>query len=216
LATQLKKAPKPLAVLATTDDHAVEVLEACEDAALAVPEQVSIIGVDDSLLAVDAMQTPISSVDTNLGQLGYRGAALLDRLMQGKPAPKTPIRIPPTGLITRKSSDLIAVGHAGVAKSLRFMIEHCHELVGVEDMARAAGMSQRSLHNAFLKELGRSPGAELQRMRIDLAKKLLRESDEKIDALAGRCGYQSANSLWVAFRRATGMTPSQYRDSATH
>jgi LacI family transcriptional regulator len=213
LADELKLAPKPLAVYGTTDDHAIEILEACQGAGLAVPEQVSIIGVDNSLMAVDAMQTPISSVDTNLELVGYRGAALLDDLMRGKKPPLDPIRIPPVGLITRKSSDLIAVAHPGVARSLRFLLEHCHEPIGVDDMARAAAMSRRALHNAFLAHLGRPPGAELHRVRIERAKKLLADPAQNLDDIGERCGYQSSNSLWVAFKQATGMSPRQYRES---
>jgi LacI family transcriptional regulator len=212
LATQLRNAPKPLALFAATDDQALEVLETCEVAKLAVPEQVSIIGVDNSLPAVDAMRTPISSVDTNLQLLGYRGAALLDDLMAGKPAPKNPVRIPPAGLITRKSSDLVAISHKGVASSLRFLSEHCHEAIGVDDLARAAAMSRRGLHQAFLEYVGRPPGHELQRVRIERAKKLLIESDEKLEVVAERCGYQSANSFWFAFKQATKLSPKAYRE----
>lgn len=213
LADELSRAPKPLGVFAATDDHAVEVLEACEDTGLSVPEQVSIIGVDNSLLGVEAMHTPISSIDTNLELLGYRGAALLDDLMQGRPAPTEPIRIAPKGLIARKSSDLVAVQHPGVAKSLRFLLEHCHEPIGVDDLARVAAMSRRALHQAFLDHLGRPPGAELHRVRIERAKKLLAESDQKLEAIAEMCGYQSANSLWVSFKQTTGVSPKEYRES---
>ena len=72
LATQLKNAPKPLALFAATDDHALEIIEVCEEIGLAVPEEVSVIGMDNSLPAVEAMHTPISSVDRNLETLGYR------------------------------------------------------------------------------------------------------------------------------------------------
>ena len=213
LMDQLEKAPKPLAVYAVTDDHAVEVLEACENRGLSVPERVAIVGVDDSLLANDAMRTPISSVDTNLEVLGYRGAALLDDLMNGKRPPRGPIRIPPAGLIVRKSSDLVAIKHQGIARGLRFLLDHCHEPIGVDDMARAAGMSRRGLHAAFLENVGRPPGAELHRLRIDRAKKLLADSALTLDDIAEACGYQSANSLWVAFKQATGISPKRYRDT---
>ncbi|HLP75922.1 MAG TPA: DNA-binding transcriptional regulator [Candidatus Paceibacterota bacterium] len=211
LRTELKNAPKPLAVFAANDDHALEILEICEDARLAVPEQVSIIGMDNSLLAVDAMRTPVSSIDTNLEMVGYRGAELLDRMMRGTTVSLEPIRIQPTGLITRKSSDLIAVNHPGVARGLRFLIEHCHEMIGVDDIARAAAMSRRGLHRAFLENLGRPPGQELQRIRIERAKKVLVQTDQKMEAIANLCGYQNANSFWSAFRLVTGMSPNEYR-----
>lgn len=211
LASQLKKAAKPLAVFTATDDHALEVLETCEANGISVPEEVSLIGMDNSILAVDAMHTPISSVDRNLGALGYRGAELLDQLMQGKPAPSEPIRIPPAGLIARKSSDLLAINHPGVARSLRYLWENCSRPIGVDDVAKAAAMSRSGLHHAYLAHIGRGPGHELQRARIEKAKRLLVESELKLEDIAERVGYQSGNSFWVAFRNMTGVSPRQYK-----
>ena len=213
LADQLKQAPKPAALVAATDDHAGEALETCESSGLAVPEQISIIGADNSLRAVDAMHTPISSVDTNLQLLGYRGAALLNDLMNGKPAPREPVRVPVAGLLTRKSSDLIAIPHPGIARSLRLMLEHCDEPIGVQDLARAAAMSLRGFHQAFLEHVGRSPGHELQRVRIERAKKLLAESRQKMEVISSMCGYRSANSFWFAFKQATGLSPREFRNT---
>lgn len=215
LGAQLKKASKPVAIFAAADEQAVEILETCEGAGLAVPEQVAIIGMDNSLRAVEAMRTPISSVDTNLALLGYRGATLLDSLMHGEPPPTEPIRVPVAGLIARKSSDLVAVNHPGVAKGLKFLLENFHRPIGVDDMARTAAMSRRGFHQAFLEHIGRPPGHELQRVRIDRAKKLLAWSDQKLTAISELCGYQSANSFWFAFKQAVGMSPQEYRRKNT-
>jgi LacI family transcriptional regulator len=211
LAARLKQAPKALAVFAANDQHALEVLDACEMARLAVPEQVAIVGAENYLLAPDAMRTPISSVDTNLETLGYNGAALLEDLMNGKPSPARPIRVPAVGVITRKSSDLLAVKHKGAANSLRFIWEHFHEPIRVKDLLNVAGMSRRGLHKAFMENIGRTPGQELQRLRMEKAKRLLADSDHKIEVLASMCGYQSANTFSVAFKNATGMTLSRFR-----
>ena len=120
------------------------------------------------------MHTPISSVDTNLELVGYRGAALLDTLMNSKSrASSRAVTHRSAGLIARKSSDLLAIKHPGVARALRFMMEHCHEGIGVDDLAKAAAMSRRGLHQAFLEQLGRPPGHELQRLRLERAKRQL-------------------------------------------
>jgi len=208
---QLRDAPKPLGLFGADDGLALDALEVCERVGIAVPEEVAIIGAGNSLLAVDAMQTPISSVDGNLELVGYRGAELLDRLMAGQAAPKHPIRIPPAGLIARKSSDLMAVKHPGIARSLRFIWEHCHESIGIEDLMRVSSMSRSGLHQAFLEHIGRPPGHELHRVRIERAKRLLSETNHKTEVIAQLCGYQSGNSFWVAFRQATGMSPVKYR-----
>ncbi|HLP75699.1 MAG TPA: substrate-binding domain-containing protein, partial [Candidatus Paceibacterota bacterium] len=208
---QLRNAPKPLALFAATDDHALEIVEVCETSGITVPEEVSVIGMDNSLPAVDAMRAPISSVDLNFTTLGYRGAELLDQLMNGKRPPKEPIRVPPTGLIGRKSSDLLAINHPGLARCLRFLWENCHNPIGLDDLAKTAAMSRSGLHRAFLAHIGRPPGCELQRVRIENAKKLLAHSRMKLDEIAEKSGYQSANSFWVAFRQATGMSPKEYQ-----
>jgi LacI family transcriptional regulator len=211
LAKEIKAAPKPIGVFAASDGLALELLETCEAAGIAVPEEVSIVGAGNSLLAVDAMHTPISSVDVNMELLGYRGAAVLDDLMNRRAVPADPLRIPPFRLIVRKSSDLVAVNHPGVAQSLRFMWEHCHEPIGVNDLAKAAAMSVRNFYKAFVENIGRPPGSELHRIRIERAKKLLADSDEKMDTIAEMSGYESTNSFWVAFKRSTGMSPKQYQ-----
>ena len=211
LASELRKAPKPLAVFAPTDWMAFDILETCESAGLAVPNQVAIVGSDNSLLAVDAMQIPITTVEPNLEAMGYRGAALLDDLMDGKPPPHDPIRMPPLGLIVRKSSDFVAVTHIGVARSLRYLLKHFHEPIGVNDLAKVADMSVRGFHQAFLEHIGWPPGHELHRVRIEHAKQLLASSTEKTEDIAEMCGYQNLNTFWVAFRKNTGISPNQYR-----
>jgi LacI family transcriptional regulator len=214
LAAQIKHAPKPLAVFAANDQQAMDVLESCESLGISVPEQVAIVGAENYLLAPEAMRTPISSVDTNLQILGYRGAELLDKLMDGKSAPRHPIHVPAAGVVARRSSDILTIKHGGVARSLRYIWEHSHEPICVKDLVGVSAMSRRGMHKAFLENLGRTPGQELQRVRIERAKKLLTESDHKIETLAGMCGYQSTNSFCIAFKRASGMSAKQFRETA--
>jgi LacI family transcriptional regulator len=211
LADELKRAPKPIGVFAASDGLALEILEICETLGVSIPEEVAIVGAGNSLLAVDAMHTPISSVDVNMEMLGYTGAKLLNELMSQRSVPKQPVRVPPFRLVVRKSSDLVAVNHPGVARSLRFLWDHCHEPIGVNDMARAASMSLRNFHQAFVDNIGRSPGQELQRIRIERAKKLLSDSNAKMEVIAKMSGYESANSFWVAFKRLVGLSPKQYQ-----
>jgi len=213
LAAQMRQAPKPLAVFAANDQLGVDVLEACNQSGLSVPEQVAILGAENYLLAVDAMRTPLSSVDTNLEEQGYEGAALLDRLMRGGRSPAEPLRVPAARVITRRSSDILAVTHPSVARGLRFIWEHFREEIGIDDVARAAAFSRRGLHQAFLEHLNRTPGAELRTRRLEHAKKLLAETDEKVEIIAKLSGYRSANSFCVGFKKSELVSPVAYRRS---
>ena len=118
------------------------------------------------------------------------------------------------GIITRKSSDLLAVRHKGVANSLRFIWEHASQPISVKDLVGVAAMSRRGLHKAFLENVGRTPGQELQRVRIERAKRLLVESDAQTRSAGEHVRLpECANSFCVAFKQATGQSPKQYRDS---
>lgn len=211
LAREIKSSVKPVGIFAASDGLALELVETCEAMKIAVPEEVAIMGAGNSLLAVDAMRTPISSVDVNMEMAGYRGAALLDEMMQTNSATTQMVRLPPFRLIVRKSSDLFAVNHPGIAQSLRYMWDHCHEPIGVNDLAKAASMSLRSFHQTFVDNVGRPPGNELHRIRIDRAKKILSVSREKLGVVAEMSGFVTINSFGVAFKRATGMSPKQYQ-----
>jgi LacI family transcriptional regulator len=137
---------------------------------------------------------------------------LLDQLMSGKKVPLEPIRVPATGVVVRKSSDILTIKHPGVARSLRHIWEHGHEPICIKDLVSVSAMSRRGLHKAFLEHLGRTPGQELQRVRIELAKKYLTKTGNKIETIAYDSGYQSINSFCVAFKRATGMSAKKFRD----
>jgi LacI family transcriptional regulator len=213
LVNQMRKIPKPLAVFAANDQMAVDVLEASEKAGFSVPEQIAIVGAENYLLGVDGMRVPISSVDTNLEEQGYEGAALLDRLMRGEDPPTEPIRVPAARVITRKSSDILAVSHPGVARGLRFIWENFRGPLSVGEIAESAGMSRRGIHQAFVEHLARTPGEEILSVRIEYAKTVLADTDEKVDAIARLCGYQNANTFSIAFRKNVGMAPGAYRRS---
>ncbi len=214
LLAQIKAAEKPVAVFAANGNLAVEVQELCIDAKIGVPGEVAIVGIDDYLLSVGATNRSISGVDTNLEEQGYQGAALLDRMMRGGKVPAKPIRIAPAKIITRKSSDILAVNHAGVARGMHFIAEHFADAIGVDDVARVAGMSRRGLHQAFSEHIGRSPSESIRKVRLDMAKGLLSDSEDKIESIAQRCGYPNVNTFFIAFRKSEKITPAEFRRNA--
>ena len=213
LVSNLRQTRKPLAFFASSDGQALEVLAICETAGILVPEEIAIVGVENYSLSPDLMRIPLSSVDVNLELLAYRAAALLADLMSGAKPPESPLRVPPLGVVTRKSSDIIVFKHEGVAKSLRFLWDHAHQPITLKDLASAADMPMRTLHAAFLKNLGRTPGDELRRVRIERAKRLLAGERLKIEVLANMCGYRNPSSFCRTFKRMAGITPKQFEET---
>jgi LacI family transcriptional regulator len=210
LVRRLSALAKPLAVFAR-DNEAVEVLEACFTADLAVPDEVAVLGVDNSEMICDCLRVPLSSIDNNLERIGYEGAALLDRLIRGETAPSSPLYIPPAGIVERRSTDSLATDHPQVQAALRYIRDHSHQPIRMVDLLKHVAMSRSGLEKAFREHYVRAPMEELRHTRLARAKKWLRETDEKIAAIAHLTGFQTIQSLCRTFREQLGQTPKQYR-----
>jgi len=85
----------------------------------------------------------------------------------------------------------------------------------VNDLLREIPLSRRILESRFVKYLGRTPHEEIERVRMDCVKRLLRETDLPLNAIARQTAFSSEYYLSVAFKRAIGQPPSEYRAGAT-
>ena len=207
---RLAAAPKPLAVLTYDDADAAKVLAATLAAGLRVPEDVAIMGIGNDRVVCENQTVPLSSVDHDLEANGYRGAELLERLMDGD-IRKTVTLIPPRGVIVRKSTDTLAAEDPLLAAALREIDARLATSFGVAEIAAALGVSRVRLDQLFAEKFTRSVGREIARQRIARAKKLLAETDKPIKEIAGLCGFCNAGYFTNAFRVATGKTPKSWR-----
>jgi LacI family transcriptional regulator len=211
LAGRLRTMPKPFAVFCTNDDFAVDILDACSMANILVPEEAAVVGCDNDELICPLASVPLTSVDLNLEEVAYQGARLLDQLMDGRKAPRRPVRVPCRGVVTRRSSDILAVEHLGVAKALRFILDHhTNPLIGVADAAAAAGMSRRGLGLVFHRLVGRHVSEEIARVRMERAMAMLATGEHNATDVAAVCGYSGLKHLARALVRATGHGPRQF------
>ena len=216
LGKQLRDLPLPFAILAHNDDFAVEILHACESVSLDVPSEVAIVGIDNDELVCDFARVPLSSVDSNLEQQAYEAARLLDRLMAGAPPPLQPIRIPHKGIVIRQSSDVLAVGHKGLAAAIGSIWRNCADpLLSVERIAGEVGITRQGLDRASVKHLGRTISKEIHRIRLQNALTLLCGSSKRIVVIASECGYSRTKHLRDTVLRETGMTPTAFRQHST-
>jgi len=210
--TQLKQLPRPLAVFAGQDNLGVTLIEICARSGIHIPEEISVLGVDNIEFLCECLMVPLSSVDTRLEDLGYTAAHQLDLLMSKK-IKKTvpPLIIAPKGVVRRQSTDVLAVEHPTVVKALIFIMRNFQNPITLEDIAQYSEMSKRGLEKAFIKNLGRTPATELRRVRLDNAKRMLTETNEKIETIAIECGYSNSSNLSFAFNKETGKSPRAYR-----
>ncbi len=204
--------PRPLAVFAENDGLAFWTEEACRQVGLAIPENVAVLGVSDDDLLCCAAHPPLSSVRLPGEQIGLEAALLLEGLMTGDPPPEGPVLYPPLGIAERQSSNILNVPDEKVAAALRFIRENDHRPIKVGDILDAVPMSRTLLEQRFRQFIGRAPYAEIIRVRIERAKRLLADTDMPIEEIAKASGHSSQTQFNHAFRRETGITPNQYRE----
>jgi LacI family transcriptional regulator len=212
LAAWLLAQPKPLAVFTWTSSNARDLIYACQRAGLAVPEQVAVLSGSDDELLCEVTPVPISGIKLDSEQLGYRAAEQLDKMMKlPKKVTREEILIAPRGVAERRSTDTLALSDATMVKALRFIREDPTREMGVADVARIAGLSRRALELRFQQLIGRSPAAEIRRVRIEHAIHLLRHTNLSVATVAERSGFSSAEYMASVFRTHLEMTPMQYR-----
>ena len=207
----LKRLPKPIGVLASTDARALDVLAVCRKLEIDVPRSVAVLGVDNDEVFCELANPTLSSIALSTQRIGYEAARMLDRLMAGEKPAEKQLLIPPAGVVPRRSSDIPAIVDPDVAAAVRYISLHVQDDLQVADLLREVPMSRRTLEHRFLKALGRTPAAEIRRAQVEVARQMLSETDESMARVALAAGFRNAKQLGASFHHETGATPSEYR-----
>jgi LacI family transcriptional regulator len=208
---RLAQMEKPVGLLCVNDMLAREVLWVAERLGLHCPDDLAVLGVENDELACSVCIPPLSSIELAAARIGHDAAALLDQMMAGQSPSAAAVLIPPIGVVTRQSTDVVAVANPEVREAIRFIRDHAHEPIDVRDVLRAVPVSRRAMEIQFKQVLQRTPRQQIQFERVQLAKRLLLETDLPISQLAQRAGFSSPSLFWVIFRRFTGMGPKEFR-----
>jgi LacI family transcriptional regulator len=205
--------PRPVGVLASHDIQGVQLSEACRRAGLRVPDEVALLGVDDDDLFCELARPSLSSVALPGERIGYEAARMLEDLLTGhrRRTPRRTLLLPSPGVVTRQSSDMLAIGDEDVAVALRFIRAHAHGPMGVAEVLGAVAVSRRSLERRFRAALGRGLGEEIRRVRIEKAKALLSGTEMPIAQVATNAGFSETKHLSTVFRRDVEVTPTEFR-----
>src|SRR5262249_53493268 len=164
---------------------------AARRAGVSVPTEVALVSVDNDSVLCNMADPPMTSIDVNPEQIGYEAAALLDRLMReparrGEPAF---LELAPRGIMARQSSGALAIADPRGAAAVRFIHGRACAGITVGAVLEHLAMSRSVLERRFKAALHRTPKAEILRVRLDQARRLLCESHLPLDVIARRCGF---------------------------
>jgi LacI family transcriptional regulator len=211
---QLKELTTPLGIFCTNDRLAVRLCQLCIDYGLSVPEQAAIMGAGNDPIACQSGSVPLSSIDMDYRQHGMEAALLLKRLMDGESIPKGTIsRLPPKEIVTRRSTDIMAVPDTHVAHALRYIWDHYRKPVTPDQIAAYCAVPRRSLERRFKKELGRPLMKEVMHRRLSKASDLLINSQMLSADIAAYAGFATQQYFNFQFKKKFGLSPRAYRNS---
>ena len=121
------------------------------------------------------------------------------------------ITVHPTHVVSRQSTDNLALDDPVVVRALRFIRDNANKDLRVGDLPSASGVSRRARQDRFKLYLGRTPMEEIHRCRVERIARLLVETNMTIGELAAASGFEIGAHVSRFFSRHTGLTPLEYR-----
>jgi LacI family transcriptional regulator len=207
----LKRLPKPVGIMACNDIRGRHIVEQCRQLSLRVPEDVTVLGVDNDEWQSEMVHMPLSSVDPDHQTIGYEGARMLSKLLRGEPVKNDNLLVPPLGVVVRKSTDVIAAEDSLVARAMTFIRNASERPLTVENILDEIRVSRRLLETRLKRSMGLTPQQAIWQAHVERAKALLLGGNLLMHEVARRSGFDSPERLSVVFRRETGMSPTDYR-----
>ena len=212
LAGWLKSLPKPCGLLAANDTLAMEVMNLCAAMAVGVPEDIAVVGIDNTPACESASPT-LSSINPNFETAGRMCAELL--AVKTGDAPKRfgdrQLFFPAEGIVHRASSLRLKRSDSTVAHVLETIRIRACEGISAKDAIAGVGVPRRTVELHFRELTGHSILDEICAVRLRRVKELLSDPSVPIETIAARCGWKSTARLRVFFRREEGVSMSEWR-----
>ena len=227
--TGLKEAiaalPKPCGILGANDYCAMEAYYAATKSGLAIPDEVSIAGIDNDEQLCEAVSPGLTSVEPDFEGAGYRLAQMLAEEIDRRNSARPSGRSRPSGScartehygslrIVRRGSTVNAPGLSlSVRRALEYIRRHaCDASIRLDDIISEMRCSRRLATLRFKKEAGRTMLEEIHEHRMRTACELLAGGRLPIATVVAQCGYRSDGFAKKLFLARTGMTMREYRN----
>lgn len=207
----LRGLPMPCGVFTCTDGWGRSVARWAREAGLRVPEDVAIIGADNDVLECELIHPALSSVMIPWEIVGRETASLVRTALGRASIAGKRVLVAPTAVVSRRSTDLLAIEDDLVARAVAWIREHADRRLTVPMVARAVGGGRQRLERRFRRALDRTIQEEIRSAHVELAKRLLATTKVSLSEIAQSSGFTSASLLNSAFQREVGTPPGAYR-----
>lgn len=207
--------PKPCAVMVYWDILAQKALMFCRELGIQIPAQLSIISVDNTEEICESTVPTLSSIEPDFRAGGYLAMTFVERLLRSpRPAGVLPTAYYGIRRFVERASSRDVHGAARIVVAAQdFIRRNATFGIRTRDVATALNISQRLLELHFANVLKRPPHEEIQHVRLQTVKELLRTTNLPLEAIAERAGYTTLHHLQNLFKARFGMPLGAYRRS---
>ena len=203
--------PKPVGLFACDDNFALRISQICKINNIKIPEEISLLGVDNDELICNLSDPPISSIVTDVDRGGYEAGRLIDRLMKGERKEPFNIVIEPTRFELRKSTEKFDISNEHISKVVNYIEDNFTSDINIEAFSEMVPLSRRNLEVKFKDEMGTSIYQFILQCRIDYFAHLLLTTDRTLFDLAIESGFNDCKNISRIFKKIKGYTPVEYR-----
>lgn len=211
LAERLRSLPKPTGILAADPYPARQLIECCLACGIDIPGDVLVLSGDEDELLCNLVQPPITSIELASHRIGWEACEMLVRMHASGETPIEAQLVKPLRVRPRRSTDHTEMGDPLLESVLDYIKQNAANPIRIQDLARFAAISRRTLELRFRDALGRSPAEEIRRVRLEQARQMLLNTSLSVSSIAAACGLSSGPYLTHAFRKAYGVVPSDLR-----
>lgn len=211
LAKWLKSLPKPIAIFACDDQYALYISETCKIHDISIPNEISLMGVDNDNLYCNISNPPLSSILLNVEHAGYLAAKTISQLVKNEITQPEDIVVSAIQIVKRESTEKFTIRDKYILNVVDFIEHNYKNAISVESLLKIVPLSRRVLEKKFRENIGTSIYKYILSLRIENICHMLINTKKSIEYIATENGFKSNQNMSKLFFQYKQMTPSEYR-----
>lgn len=204
--------PKPVALLACNDFMARQVTEICQMEGISIPDEISLLGVDNDEFMCNISSPTLSSIKLNFEKHGYEIAEALFLMVNQKKTWPARIAVEAIGVVERMSTKRRIISDPYIREIVEFISRNYTQEIDISKLTSFIPLSRRAIEMKFKKEMyPYTITSYIMKLRLDHFCRLLETTDLSISTAADRSGFINSSNFSTIFRKYMGLTPGEYR-----
>lgn len=208
----LHSLPKPIALLACNDMMARQVAEICQKEDIRIPDEISLLGVDNDEFMCNISSPTLSSIKLNFEKHGYDIAETLFKMINQKSIWPARIAVEAIGVVERMSTKRKVISDPYIREIVDFISRNYTQEIDIRKLTSFIPLSRRAIEMKFKKEMyPHTITSYIIKLRLEHLCHLLETTELPISVAADKSGFIDSSNFSTIFKKYKGMTPTEYR-----